>query len=337
MRKARIDFDTELTFGTHEELPTHAEAYCLRRGTRVGQLSLLHPSDAYWALLLHGLLDKHAFKDAYRQRLRELAPTAETCGPLVAAFERHLPAGWDAARCLESTLVGEWESLLELAPALERRWRQAEGWRARRAVLVNGALVHSTKLLILLRRRGLGVALLGPDGAGKSTLAEGVRESFYFPTRVGYMGLYQQLRPVSAARRLPYLGLALRLSNHWRRYATALYHRGRGRLVIFDRYTYDYAAPGHAGASVKSRARRWLLAHASPAPNLALVLNAPGEQLFARKGEHDAARLEALGQQFVALAERLPEVEVVDATRDADTVRREVVERIWRRYAERWS
>ena len=332
---ARLDVDTQLSYGAHEELPTHAEAACLRRGARVGPVWQLHPSDAYWTLLLHCLLEKHAFKDGYRARLRELAPAAETDGALVASFSRHLPAGWDAARCLESTLVGDWEALLEIAPVLERNWLAAEGWRARRALLVNGGLARSTKLLNLLRRRGLGVALLGPDGAGKSTLADGVRASFYFPTRLVYMGLYQN-QPSTASSRLPGLGLVARLTTHWRRYGTALYHRGRGRLVIFDRYTYDHLASGRPGASAKSRARRWLLAHASPPPNLALVLNVPGEVLYARKGEHDVARLEAQRGEFVALAEHRPEVELVDGTRDADAVRREVVERIWRRYAERW-
>jgi thymidylate kinase len=332
---ARIDLDTQLTYGACEELPTHAEAACLERGARLGAVWQLHPSDAFWTLLLHCLLDKGAVKDAYRARLRELAPAAETDGPLVAAFARHLPAGWDAARCLESTLIGDWEALLDVAPALERNWLAGEGWRARRTRLVNGGLARTTKLLNLLRRRGLGVALLGPDGAGKSTLADGVRASFYFPTRLVYMGLYQQQRP-SSGRRLPGLGLAGRLATQWRRYGTALYHRGRGRLVIFDRYTYDHLAAGRPNQSVKSRARRWLLAHASPPPDLALVLNVPGEVLYARKGEHDVARLEAQRAQFAALAKDRPEVELVDGTRDADAVRREVVERIWRRYAERW-
>jgi thymidylate kinase len=332
---ARLDLDTQLTYGAHEELPTHAEAACLRRGDRVGRIWRLHPSDAYWTLLLHCLLEKRAFKREYQTRLRELAPAAETGGPLVASFASYLPAGWDAARCVESTLIGDWEALLAIRPAIERAWREAEGWRARRTLLVNGGLGRTTKLLNLLRRRGMGVALLGPDGAGKSTLADGVRDTFFFPTRLVYMGLYQN-QTASASSRLPGLGLVTRLTTQWRRYGTALYHRGRGRLVIFDRYTYDHMAPGRSGASAKSRARRWLLAHASPPPNLALVLNVPGEVLYARKGEHDVARLEAQRGEFVALAARRPEVELVDGTRDADAVRREVVERIWRRYAERW-
>jgi thymidylate kinase len=332
---ARLDLDTQLSYGAHEELPTRAEAACLRRGERVGPVRRLHPSDAYWTLLLHCLLEKRAIKDAYRARLRELAPMAETDGALVASFACNLPTGWDAARCVDSTLIGDWEALLEIAPAVERSWLAAEGWRARRALLVNGGLARSTKLLNLLRRRGLGVALLGPDGAGKSTLADGVRETFFFPTRLVYMGLYQK-QSSTASSRLPGLGLMARLTTQWRRYGTALYHRGRGRLVIFDRYTYDHLAASRPGASAKSRVRRWLLAHASPPPNLALVLNVPGEVLYARKGEHDVGRLEAQRGEFVALAARRPEVELVDGTRDADAVRREVVERIWRRYAERW-
>src|SRR5947208_14851621 len=45
------------------------------------------------------------------------------------------------------------------------------------------------KLWDLRRRRGLSIALLGPDGAGKSTLAMGIQHSFVFPVRLVYMGL----------------------------------------------------------------------------------------------------------------------------------------------------
>jgi thymidylate kinase len=330
----RLDLDSAIAYGAREELPTDAEAACLARVVPNANVRTLHPSDAYWTLLLHCLLDKHAFKAGYRARLQELADIAETRGALPAIIAAHAPAGWSPECYVAATRAGEWHKMLATAAELERRWRRAAGWRARRALLVNGALQRSTKVLNLARRRGLGVALLGPDGAGKSTLAFGVRDSFIFPTRLVYMGLYQRQEQRS---RLPGLGFASRLLTQWRRYAVASYHRARGRLVIYDRYAYDQLASGpDANRSRKSRARRWLLFRAAPAPQLALVLNAPGDVLFARKGEHDAARLDAQRAQFADLAARRREVELLDATRDADAVRRDALERIWRAYVSRW-
>jgi thymidylate kinase len=75
-----------------------------------------------------------------------------------------------------------------------------------------------------------------------------------------------------------------------------------------------------------------LLAHACPAPDLVLVLDAPGEVLYARKGEHSADFLEQQRQQYIALRARLPEMIVVDATRDAERVRRDALAAIWRGY-----
>jgi hypothetical protein len=63
------------------------------------------------------------------------------------------------------------------------------------------------------------------------------------------------------------------------------------------------------------------------------VLDAPGEVLHARKGEHTPEKLEEQRQRYLALGSRLPQSVVVDVTRDFGLVRREVVGRIWRRWA----
>ena len=55
-------------------------------------------------------------------------------------------------------------------------------------------------------RRGPSVAVLGPDGAGKSTLTRGIADAFGLPARVVYMGLWQG--EDGAARPLPAAALA---------------------------------------------------------------------------------------------------------------------------------
>ena len=88
-------------------------------------------------------------------------------------------------------------------------------------------------------------------------------------------------------------------------------------------------------AASRRRLRQWLLERACPAPDLVLLLDAPGETLFARKKEHSPARLEEQRQGFLALRDRLPNLVVLDASRDPDDVRRQALAAIWKRQAAR--
>jgi thymidylate kinase len=94
------------------------------------------------------------------------------------------------------------------------------------------------------------------------------------------------------------------------------------------------AAAGSRGRAV-TRLRRRLLAGALPSPDVLVVLDAPAEVLRARKGEHDLATLQAQRDRYRALAGR-PGAVLVDATADADAVRREVTDVVWRRWTAGW-
>jgi len=73
----------------------------------------------------------------------------------------------------------------------------------------------------------------------------------------------------------------------------------------------------------------WLLAHACPPPHLVLVLDAPAEVLYARKGEHTVGKLESQRQAYRSLQTRLSNVTILDATREAEHVRRQANMAIW--------
>jgi len=184
------------------------------------------------------------------------------------------------------------------------------------------------------RIRGIGVALMGADGAGKSTVAAAVAEGFHLPVRSVYMGLHQE---GSRRRRspVPGLGLAAAIGRQWGRWARGLGHRLRGRLVLFDRYTYDALLPSDRPLSHARRLRRMLLARACPRPDLVVVLDAPAGTLFARAGEHDLELLERHRQGLLALARRLPRTVIVDAAQAPDAVARDVIAAIWRAYCRR--
>jgi len=183
--------------------------------------------------------------------------------------------------------------------------------------------------------RSLKVAILAPDGAGKSTLVTGVRNSYYFPVRSLYMGLYQKRGAKRRISTLPGAGFAVRVLSLWGRCLVAQYHQARRRLVIFDRFSYDALLSPQRRSGTLAVWRRWILAHACPAPELVIVLDAPGEVLYARKGEHSAELLEWQRQQYLSLGRNLAQLLVVDATQDADQVRRNVLSLIWDAHVKR--
>ena len=332
----KLDVVTELAFGSDYALATGAEAGCLERRQRVDGLPVLSDDDAFWTLLLHRLLDKGDVGSRDAARLPALAERARTDGMLARTVDSLCPPGWSAGRIVAAASKSEWASLAALGPELAASWRQARRADVRRRTLANRSRRWSGKLLRWRRRRGLRVALLAPDGAGKSTLTSGVQDAFYFPVRSINMGLYQVRRPRGRGH-VPGLGLTRQLSRQWAGWLEGAYHQRRGRLVLFDRYAYDALLPTRFRYSRLGKARRWLLAHACPAPELVVMLDAPGEVLYERKGEKTAALLETQRQAYRALLSRLPRAVVVDASREAEEVRPEVTAIIWREYVRRWS
>jgi thymidylate kinase len=322
----KLDIVTRLDFGRYAELETgHARAVLERRRLRDG-LATLGPDDRFWALLLHCLLDRDSVDARHAATLQRYVTNADGTGPLADWFSRVAPAPWSVARVIASVRSAKWNELAELGRLLGRSAaRRSAGPSGRR--LRRRMARRLTKVRTAVMEPGISVALLGPDGAGKSTLIEGMRRSFYFPVRSVYMGLY------GAGASRPPRNLAERLSRLWGGYVRAAYHRRRGRLVLFDRYGYDALLRQERRASWRHDVRRWLLGSV-PAPDLVVVLDASAETLVGRKAEHDIDEIRAQRNAYLDLAERLG-AEVISVESDAESVRRRLTGLIWDEYVER--
>jgi thymidylate kinase len=186
--------------------------------------------------------------------------------------------------------------------------------------------------LIPTRRRGLGVALIGPDGAGKTTLAAGLFSSLPVPSRVIYMGVWRTPRPIALFGAPGRVGHAIAVQ--WLRWFQGAYHRSRGRLVIFDRYTEVHLEPAPRRGAGRVLQRMRALA-ACPPPDLVLILDTPGTTAFARKHEQSPEEMERVRRRYLSVAASFPRVAVVDAEQPVAEVRRQATEHVQAAYRAR--
>jgi thymidylate kinase len=354
-RWLKLDVVTSIMYGKPiPAIRTELAEPCLRRRRRRGPTFVPSPEGEFVTTLLHCLLDKGEFSAERRGRLEVLRHEIADQGHLSELLRASFPAGMAWPKLAAAIDRGAWGELLAERAAVVRRISRGQRLAATARSLRGRALRKLDRVAGILQPRALSVALLAPDGGGKTTLANELTRTFYLPSRYIYMGTNIEAstvglpttrwiqahakRPASPAR-LPAWAAArgLRFVNNmfeqWYRYATSRYHMIRGRLVLFDRYVYDSPGSVAGRRSLKSRARSWLLSAAAPKPDLVVYLDAPGEVLYARKGEHSPAVLEQQRQHYLSLQKHLPQMVIVDATRDADQVRRTVTSLIWRGYA----
>lgn len=216
------------------------------------------------------------------------------------------------------------------------------------------------------RRSGLTVAILGADGAGKSTMSRALTDSLDVPAEYLYMGVNLEVsnvvlpttrlllklkrleggRPDMAAgppdherpvvqpdgtlgRFLKAVRLNVRMltlmAEEWYRQLLIWRHRRSGRVVVLDRhfffdyYSHDVAPSGRLPLIRRIHGR--LLDRIYPRPDLVVVLDAPADILFARKGEGTPERLERRRQEYLRLRhEARLQSTVIDATQSPERV-----------------
>jgi len=326
----KLDVVTEVAYGQPiHALRTRLADSCLANRQHIGGVYAPSPADELVSLLLHCVLDKGEFRESRRQRIIALRHQEVDRDHLTKLLAENWSTDMTWSKLFGLIDADGWRLLLVDQKTISDRLTNRDRVEYLMRQIGERVSRRLNRWVNASRPRSIKIAILAPDGAGKSTLAAGISESFYFPTKIIYMGLYQKGTKDQLISRMPGVSFVWRLSTQWWRYLRARFHQSRRRLVIFDRYTYDALLTSVEGLSRLRRLRRWLLANACPAPDLVLLLDAPGELLFKRKGEHSIDFLEKQRSGYKNLAGSLPQMLVVDASQEAEAVRRQVTALIW--------
>jgi thymidylate kinase len=273
-------------------------------------------------------VDKRDLAEAHEDFLgRQWARAAAGCRRQLARF-------WSpptAARIARQLETGNWQGLRDDLPAL------------RRELMAQSSLSFAERGQELRRRvervlqpTGFWLAILGPDGSGKSTVASRVAEDLLPAFR---RTRHYHLRPRLAERARanpaitdphahPVRGRAASLakllwwwSDYTAGFAIDLFPRCvQSTLILFDRHFWDVVVDPlryrYGGSpSLAARFARWTIQ-----PSLFVLLDASTDVLHSRKREVAAPEIERQRAAYRQLLQRLPGSQIVDASRSSGEV-----------------
>lgn len=317
-----FDVVTRLDLGALHEHRTGLAAGVLRRRDRTAQPPRPSVEDAPWLLALHLALRGRPPSSARLAELRQGfaagAPIEGSAGPVAVLASARCAEAAEQVRTL--ALTGATDT--ELAAALSQlgaAYRRGAGPTSAVRALCARVLQHCP----VRAGPGLSLAVIGPDGAGKTTLLESLGASLPMPSRYVYMGVWRTGEAERWVRVLPGARLLLRLLRLLLAAARTGWTRAWGGVVLLDRFTLDAALPSDE-LDRRGRISAVLVQRTAPVPDRIILLDGPPELMFARKGEHGVAELSRRRAAYLGMAERFPQMVVVDATQPAEAVRRQV-------------
>ncbi|WP_050698565.1 hypothetical protein [Anaeromassilibacillus senegalensis] len=198
---------------------------------------------------------------------------------------------------------------------------------------------------------GISVAFLSPDGGGKSTVISsvsktvcgsfyGIEQIYFRPHLLKNLGHYNPLHPSDEAESNPDPH-GKELNNPLKSMLRYFYYnmdyllgtwckvlplKIRKKLVLFDRYYYDYYVDLKR---YQYRLPKWFpkaFAWSIPKPNLVFILDAPAEVLYERKQELPLNELARQRLEYQKVAKSLPNAHLIDATKPVEEVTGEITE-----------
>jgi len=306
-------------------------------------LQTLTPGMEAYALLLHSALHKGGLKEAYAARVAAIDLAAP--GDLLRVATDRLGAGL-GPRLAEVRSESQLLSLRDdLARAVDARY-PANRWRRPWFVIRSGWAMSALRL----RPRGIFVVFLGPDGSGKSTTTDMLKDiltdpsgvvpvhrvylgsgSPLLPTRKLSRKLHKRLRHDREPRLRDVRPRRLRgalhvmvdeIARYWLLVRPRLSPHG---IVVADRYAYDVLRVNNS--VVRSRWFRRLATAIIPTPDITFFLEGDPRVIAERKKELTVAETIRQQASYRELADLIPTFRALDLTvRDDPTLRRVALE-----------
>jgi hypothetical protein len=329
----KLDIVSEISFGPFQQWHTGLAGGCLKRRIRNGLLWLPATTEQAWLQLLHTMLDKGgAVRPERMETIRVAGALASTDDVIAAYVDRQVGPG-TAAELLKLVRSGGFDDFRDPA----RRMASA---LTRNAPLRSRVTAGRNRVLRLLSptfpgrfSRGIVVGAMGPKGAGKTTLLHRLGETFPIPSRYVSLGMTGPGRWDGWITRLPGGRPGLMTIRQIRGALAAKYHCLRGRVVVIDRPAYDAPLPVSAETPDGSRKETALASALVPEADVLLVLDAPGEVLYAGARVHSPEVLEKWRQAHLERAKRLPKTWVVDAAQPPPLLQRAATAIVWSQLA----
>ena len=296
------------------------------------------PSAAHeFAYYLIKRLNKRDFSQEHAARLHRLyAEDNRGCDLMIARFW----SGRQARSLSRMADSNDWAEMYLTLDLFRRKLKRtsAETFLQKVASSPKGALHLLGRMA---RPTGGWIALIGPDGCGKSSIIDVIRQQYTFAFRaVQCFHMRPKLlrrktqtdavvtnphgqRPrgfIASSAKALFL-IADYLLGYMFQVVPAL---GRTHLIIFDRYVYDLLVDSKR---VRYGGPRWLLrlvALVVPRPDLVILLDAPAEVLWSRKQEVVFEEVVRQRKAYLQVVSKLPSAIVVNAAQPIPDVIRDV-------------
>ena len=193
-RWVRLDFVTRIDFGVHQELTTETASDLLHGRSKIENYWRLNDDDGFWYLFLHRYLGQRDLKPL---ELALLSLHAREAGPLADLVNSIGKSHASSTDILGLAREREWYGLEAVRSGFRRKWRRRRhgALRTRLHYRVD-RLAHA--VASISAPTGISITIIGPDGAGKTTLAEGLRETLpSFPPATSTWGCGGSIRGTS--------------------------------------------------------------------------------------------------------------------------------------------
>lgn len=253
----------------------------------------------------------------------------------------------------ESIFDDNYNAIIESVKAMSKRNFHLIDRIKRNAFII---LNYPSKRIV--HKCGLSIAFLSPDGAGKSTVINGINETcsgsfygvenYYFrPHLFKNLGHYNKLNPSEEATsnnnphdvvlngkcksilRFFFYNLDFILGT----FLKVDIDKMKKKLVVFDRYYYDYFVDMKRYRYSISSKWAWNFRYIIPKPDLIFVLDAPSDVIYGRKQELTILEIERQRTEFKKLKDKYSDVVVIDTSVNKEKVISEVTEHILRKQA----